>query len=72
MGVSTDETAKTEAACHSRSGTIKMPPCHKAISAEQRAYTGNGLAGRRTLHNHSIMLRCKRSHCELIGYDGCS
>ena len=50
MGVSTDETAKTEAACHSRSGTIKMPPCHKAISADQRAYVGNGLSGRKTIH----------------------
>jgi hypothetical protein len=25
---------KTEVQCHSRSGTIKIPPCSKALSAE--------------------------------------
>ena len=27
-----DETAKTEVPCHSRCGTIKIPPCSKSIS----------------------------------------
>ena len=36
-GVPSDETAKTEALCHSVCGTIKIPPCSKAIGAEQRA-----------------------------------
>jgi hypothetical protein len=27
---------KTEVPCHSRCGTIKIPPCSKALSAEQR------------------------------------
>jgi hypothetical protein len=30
------ETGKTEASCHSRCGTIKIPPCSKALSAEHR------------------------------------
>ena len=30
------ETAKTEAPCHIRYGTIKIPPCSKAINTEQR------------------------------------
>jgi hypothetical protein len=31
-----DETVKTEAPCRSRCGTIKIPPCSKALSAEHR------------------------------------
>jgi hypothetical protein len=31
-----DETGKTEAPCHSRCGTIEIPPCSKALIAEQR------------------------------------
>jgi hypothetical protein len=31
-----DETGKTEAPCHSRCGTIKIPPCSEALSAEHR------------------------------------
>jgi hypothetical protein len=30
-------TGKVEALCHSRCGTIKTPPCSKALSAEHRA-----------------------------------
>jgi hypothetical protein len=29
-----DETGETEVPCHSRCGTIKIPPCSKALSAE--------------------------------------
>ena len=29
-----DKSAKTEAPCHSRRGTIKIPPCSKAGGAE--------------------------------------
>ena len=35
-GGPSDETGKTEVPCHSRCGTIKIPPCSKALSAEQR------------------------------------
>jgi hypothetical protein len=31
-----DETGKTEVLCHSRCGTIKIPLCSKALSAEHR------------------------------------
>jgi hypothetical protein len=31
-----DETGKAEVPCHSRCGTIKIPPCSKALSAELR------------------------------------
>jgi hypothetical protein len=31
-----DETGKTEALCQGRCGTIKIPPCSKALSAEHR------------------------------------
>jgi hypothetical protein len=31
-----DETGKTEVPSHSRCGTIKIPPCSKALSAEHR------------------------------------
>jgi hypothetical protein len=31
-----DEAGKTEVPCHSISGTIKIPPCSKALSAELR------------------------------------
>jgi hypothetical protein len=34
-GVPLDETRKMEVPCHSRCGTIKIPPCSKAMSAEQ-------------------------------------
>jgi hypothetical protein len=33
---SSDETGKTEAPCYSRCGTIKIPPCSKALSTEHR------------------------------------
>jgi hypothetical protein len=36
MGLSFDETGKTEVPCHSRCGTRKIPPCSKALSAEHR------------------------------------
>jgi hypothetical protein len=29
-------TGKNEAPCHNRCGTIKIPPCSKALSAEHR------------------------------------
>jgi hypothetical protein len=32
-----DKTVKTEVLCRSRCGTIKIPPCSKALSAEHRA-----------------------------------
>jgi hypothetical protein len=32
-GGPSDETRKTEAPCHSRYGTIKIPPCSNALSA---------------------------------------
>jgi hypothetical protein len=35
-GGPSDETGKTEVLCHSRCGTIKIPPCSKALSAEHR------------------------------------
>jgi hypothetical protein len=35
-GGPSDETVKTEVLCHSRCGTIKIPPCSKALSAEHR------------------------------------
>jgi hypothetical protein len=35
-GSPSDETGKTEAPCHWRCGTIKIPPCSKALSAEHR------------------------------------
>jgi hypothetical protein len=35
-GGPSDETGKTEIPCHSRCGTIKIPPCSKALSAEHR------------------------------------
>jgi hypothetical protein len=35
-GIASDETGKTEVPCHSRFGTIKIPPCSKALSAEHR------------------------------------
>jgi hypothetical protein len=35
-GSPSDETGKTEVPCHSRCGTIKIPPCLKALSAEHR------------------------------------
>jgi hypothetical protein len=31
-----DEIRKTEVPCHSRCGTIKIPPCSKALSTEHR------------------------------------
>jgi hypothetical protein len=31
-----DETGKTEVPCQSRCGTIKIPPCSKALSVEHR------------------------------------
>jgi hypothetical protein len=34
LGSPSDETKKTEASCHSRSGMIKIPPCSKALSAK--------------------------------------
>jgi hypothetical protein len=33
-GGPSDETGKTEATCHSRCDTIKIPPCSKTLSAE--------------------------------------
>jgi hypothetical protein len=36
MGGSSDETRKIEVSSHSRCGTIKIPPCSKAMSAEHR------------------------------------
>jgi hypothetical protein len=35
-GGPSDETGKTEVPCHSRCGTIKIPPCSKALSAKHR------------------------------------
>jgi hypothetical protein len=35
-GGSLDETGKTEVTCHCRCGTMKIPPCSKALSAEHR------------------------------------
>jgi hypothetical protein len=35
-GGHSDETGKTEVTCHSRCGTIKIPPCSKVLSAEHR------------------------------------
>jgi hypothetical protein len=35
-GGPSDETEKNENPCHSRCGTIKIPPCSKALSAERR------------------------------------
>jgi hypothetical protein len=35
-GVPSNETGKTEVPRHSRCGTIKIPPCSKALSAEHR------------------------------------
>jgi hypothetical protein len=35
-GGPSDETGKTEVLCHSRCGTIKIPFCSKALSAEHR------------------------------------
>jgi hypothetical protein len=35
-GSPSDETGKTEALCHSKCGTIKIPPSSKALSAEHR------------------------------------
>jgi hypothetical protein len=35
-GGPSDETEKTEAPCHSRCGTIKIPPCSETLSAEHR------------------------------------
>jgi hypothetical protein len=35
-GGPSDDTGKTEVPCHSRCDTIKIPPCSKALSAEQR------------------------------------
>jgi hypothetical protein len=35
-GGPSDETWKTEAPCHIWCGTIKIPPCSKALSAEHR------------------------------------
>jgi hypothetical protein len=35
-GGPSDETGETEALCHSRCGTMKIPPCSKALSAEHR------------------------------------
>jgi hypothetical protein len=35
-GSPSNETGKTETPCPSRCGTIKIPPCSKALSAEQR------------------------------------
>jgi hypothetical protein len=31
-----DETGKSEAPCHSRCGTVNIPPCSKTLSAEHR------------------------------------
>jgi hypothetical protein len=40
---SSDENGKTEALCHSRCGTIKIPPCPKALGAYfLQPFTGNG------------------------------
>jgi hypothetical protein len=36
-GGPSEETGKTEVPCHSRCGTIKIPPCSKALSAEHGA-----------------------------------
>jgi hypothetical protein len=36
LGGPLDETGKTKAPCHSRCGTIKIPPCSKAPSAKHR------------------------------------
>jgi hypothetical protein len=35
-GGPSDKTGKTETPCHSRYGTIKIPPCSKALSADHR------------------------------------
>jgi hypothetical protein len=34
--INIDSNGKTEAPCHSMCGTIKIPPCSKALSAEHR------------------------------------
>jgi hypothetical protein len=50
--------------CHSRCGTMKIPPCSKALSAEHRPNTGNGdvsilvknsWAGRKTVTKQFIL-----------------
>jgi hypothetical protein len=50
---------KTEVLCHSRCVTIKIPPCSKALSAEDRPkfcspYVKYSWVGRKTEHNQSI------------------
>jgi hypothetical protein len=37
-GGPSDETRKTETPCYNKCGTIKIPPCSKALSAENRPY----------------------------------
>jgi hypothetical protein len=63
-----NETGKTEVPCYSRCGTIKIPPCLKALSVEHRPQfcspspaigdvsisVKNSLTGRKTLNNQSI------------------
>jgi hypothetical protein len=36
MGVPSDETGTTKTLCHSRCGTIKIPPCSKVLIVEYR------------------------------------
>jgi hypothetical protein len=36
LGGTLDENGKTKAPCHSRCAKIKIPPCSKALNAENR------------------------------------
>jgi hypothetical protein len=65
-GGPSDETWKPEDLCHSRCGTIKNPPCSKALSAEHKPQLGNpspamvpspknSRAGRDIVNNQSII-----------------
>jgi hypothetical protein len=46
------ETGKTDAPCHSRCGTIKIPPCSKALVAEHRLTFLLPFIGNAWLHFH--------------------
>jgi hypothetical protein len=64
MGRSFGWDRKTKVPCHSRCGTIKIPPCSKAMSTEHRPKFCSpsmkySWAGRKTLNNECRKYTCR-------------
>ena len=57
IGSPSNETAKTEVPCHSRCGTLKIPPCSTAVRAEHRPTFCSRLPAMVTSPNEPIILQ---------------